>query len=306
MRKQTQSTVVAVSGAIAAFKKGLTRHNYVWAILSNIEASLSGSHSLLFKSQIQNWLGRSCLLLLSVFLCANVQAAQILLLIDDMGNKASDARAFDLPNEVAFAILPHTPFSERFSHQANDEARDIILHMPMEALSGLNMGPGGISSEMSNNQIKALIASAHQSVPGAIGMNNHMGSKLTQLTRPMQAAMEYLTSHQMFFLDSRTTRFSRAEKIARTYGIPVARRHVFLDHVQETGHIDFQFRRLIHKAKKQGFAIGIGHPHQVTLDYLLAAITVLEAEGVTLVTIRDKFAPAQQQWAWNQPGQLSR
>ena len=233
-------------------------------------------------------------------------SAEILILIDDMGNKSEDSSAFGLPTEVAFAILPHTPYSTQFAHTAGTEQRDVILHMPMEALSGLYMGPGGISSTMNKNTITDRLKAAHNTVPGAIGLNNHMGSKLTQLTMPMQATMEYLDQRGMFFLDSRTTRFSKAEKIARSYGLPAARRHVFLDHVRETGHIDFQFRRLLHRAKKHGFAIGIGHPHQVTIDYLKVALQTLSEHNIRLTTLSDRFIPAEPQWAWNEPGQLSR
>lgn len=244
--------------------------------------------------------------LLSGMLAPIAYSAEIVLILDDMGYKAADKSAFELPPEVAFAILPHTPYSKSFAHRAEEQHRDVLIHMPMEALSGLYMGPGGLSAEMNSVDIKALLAHAHTTVPNAIGVNNHMGSKLTQLIKPMQATMEYLTHHKMFFIDSRTTRFSKAENIAQNYGVPSMRRHVFLDHVKETSHIDFQFRRLVRKAKKNGFAVGIAHPHDVTLDYLLVALKALEQENVQLISLRDKLKPATQQWVWNQPGQLSR
>jgi len=237
---------------------------------------------------------------------SSASAAEIALIIDDMGNNDSDAVAFNLPEQVAFAILPHTPYSKKFALIAADEQRDVLVHMPMEALSGLNMGPGGISSEMSATLIKQRLSEAFQSVPQAIGFNNHMGSKLTQLTAPMQATMEFLNYRHLFFLDSRTTRYSKAEHIAKDFGVPTVRRHVFLDHVQETQHIDYQFRRLLRKAKRDGFAVGIAHPHQVTLDYLQAAVLALEEEGIRLIALRDKLPQTPRQWAWNQTSQYSR
>lgn len=245
-------------------------------------------------------------ILLTLFIAMPAYSAQIALIIDDIGNKKSDGKAFELPSQVAFGILPHTPYSKSFAKKADLENRDVLIHMPMEALSGLNMGDGGLSANMGSLIIKERLALAHKTIPNAIGVNNHMGSKLTQLTQPMQATMEYLTYHGMFFLDSRTTRFSKAQKVAINYGVPSLRRHVFLDHVRETSHIDFQFRRLVRKAQKSGFAVGIAHPHTVTMDYLVVALKALEQEGITLISLRDKIKPKSQQWVWNQPGQLSR
>lgn len=244
--------------------------------------------------------------LLATLLSSHIQAAQIALVIDDMGNKSSDAIAFQLPEEVVFSILPHTPYSKKFALRSAHHNREVMLHMPMEALSGLYMGPGGISSDMSSDTIALNLANAHQSVPNAIGINNHMGSKLTQLTLPMQVTMEFVTDQKLFFLDSRTTKFSKALKIAKHYGVPAAGRHVFLDHFRETSHIDYQFRRLIRKAKRNGFAIGIAHPHDVTINYLIVALEALKQEGIELVPLGEKLQPATEQWVWNQPGQLSR
>lgn len=245
-------------------------------------------------------------LVFSLGLTAQIQAGEIVLIIDDMGNKLEDSAAFKLPPEVAFAILPHTPYSKSFAMISEAENRDVLIHMPMEALSGLYMGEGGLSSDMSSDVIKDLLTKAHKTIPNAIGVNNHMGSRLTQLTEPMQATMEYLIYHRMFFVDSRTTRHSKALSIAKENGVPGLGRHVFIDHIRETSHIDYQFRRLVRIAKKYGFAVGIAHPHEVTMEYLVVAINALKQEGVTLVNIRDKVKPEIQQWAWNQPGQLSR
>lgn len=243
---------------------------------------------------------------LTLLICQTVHSAEIVLIIDDMGNKSSDGKAFNLPPEVAFAILPHTPFSKSFAKRSENENRDVLIHMPMEALSGLYMGPGGISADMDNLVIKDLLAQAHSTIPNAIGINNHMGSRLTQLQKPMSATMEYLIYHRMFFVDSKTTRYSKAQKVAQDYGVPNLGRHVFLDHFRETKHIDYQFRRLVRRAKKYGFAVGIAHPHDVTLDYLVVALNALQQEGVTLSHISDKIQPQKKKWVWNQPGQLSR
>ena len=266
--------------------------------------------SFVFRSKVKFANTRQVLLpSLFVFLSyfsLHLNAAQIVIVIDNMGNKASEKRAFNLPPEVVFSILPHTPYSTKFSELAEQQNRDVMLHMPMEALSGLYMGPGGLSSNMDKAQILESLLAAQKTVPNAIGLNNHMGSKLTQLSYPMQATMEFLSRNQMFFLDSRTTKFSKAESVAKSNGVPSMRRHVFLDHVQKTTNIQFQFARLLRKAKRNGFAIGIAHPHEVTLDFLQKALQELPNDGVTLVSMSHGLQPSDQQWAWNPASQLSR
>ena len=216
-------------------------------------------------------------------LAGSAHSAEIALIIDDMGNKNKDADAFVLPKEVAFSILPHKPLSQSFSYQAADQQREVMLHIPMESLAGNRLGPGALTSEMHPLTIRQVLTDALATVPHAIGVNNHMGSKLTQLTLPMTATMEFLQSNQLFFVDSRTTRFSKARNIALQKGVPSGRRNVFLDHFAEQKHIDLQFKRLIRLAKKYDKAIGIAHPYPQTIKYLENALADLEAEGVTLV-----------------------
>ena len=47
-----------------------------------------------------------------------------------------------------------------------------------------------------------------------------------------------------------------------------ARRHVFLDNEMDQVKICEQLKILVELAEKQGQAIGIGHPHQITADAL--------------------------------------
>lgn len=242
-----------------------------------------------------------CCFLLLVSTISTVHANEIAIIIDDMGNSESDLRAFELPREVVFSVLPHTPWSGTFSAMAEQQNREIMLHMPMEPLSETNPGPGTLNSSMTRAMIHQTIMDAHRSVPNAIGMNNHMGSKLTQLTFPMQATMEYLAQHRLFFIDSKTTRYSRAENIARQNGVPVGHRHVFLDHLADRRHIQYQFARLKRIARKYGFAVGIAHPHEVSIAYLKQHLPTLKQQGYALVTMGDAMQPADQQWVWNQP-----
>lgn len=229
---------------------------------------------------------RLCTLLILLF-SLTASAANIALIIDDMGYRKQDAEAFVLPTEITFAILPHTPFSTAYARKAAAQNRDVMLHMPMEALAGNKLGPGALTAAMDDRAIQAQLDAALTSVPHAIGLNNHMGSKLTQLTLPMQATMDFLRQQQLFFIDSRTTRYSKANKIATRLGVPNTHRQVFLDHFQNKKHMQGQFDRLIRIARKYRNAIGIAHPYPETLSFLKEHLPQLQEMGIRLIPVSE-------------------
>lgn len=222
-----------------------------------------------------------------MFGCFSLSAADIALIIDDMGNRQRDAQAFALPVEVAFSILPHKPLSTVYSHRAAEQKREVMLHIPMESLAGKRLGPGSLTANMHPNTIHKVLRDALNTVPHAVGVNNHMGSKLTQLTLPMSTTMDFLQQHNLFFVDSRTTRYSKARSIARQKGVLSTKRNVFLDHDTDQSQIDAQFNRLLRMSKKYGFAVGIGHPYPQTLEYLNAQLPLLKNKGIRLIPLSD-------------------
>ena len=204
-----------------------------------------------------------------------------------MGNNKRDALAFGLPANVTFAILPNKPLSTTFSERAAGQQREVMLHMPMESLSGNNLEKSVLLSSMRPQQIIETLKTALSTVPHAVGVNNHMGSRLTQLTLHMSVTMKFLSEQGLYFVDSRTTRFSKAESIARKSGVLSIKRNVFLDHTANHEQIDKQFKRLLRLSKKYGFAVGIGHPYPETLKYLKAHLGNLSEHSIELVKLSD-------------------
>jgi polysaccharide deacetylase 2 family uncharacterized protein YibQ len=229
------------------------------------------------------------LLLISCFLYISfsAKASQIALIIDDMGNNEKDAMAFTLPSNVTFAILPNKHLSKIFSKRATAQQREVILHMPMESLAGNNQEKNVLLSNMPPTQIVKMLKIALSTVPDAVGVNNHMGSRLTQLTLPMSVTMEFLSEQGLFFVDSRTTRYTKAEAIAKKNGVLSAKRNVFIDHIPSSEQIDKQFHRLLSLSKKHGYAVGIAHPYPQTLKYLKVHLQTLQKHGIELVKLSD-------------------
>ncbi|MCK5838108.1 MAG: divergent polysaccharide deacetylase family protein, partial [Desulfobacula sp.] len=145
-----------------------------------------------------------------------------------------------------------------------------MLHLPMEPMGypRVNPGPGAILSGMSPDLLLDQLRKDIQEVPYVVGVNNHMGSRLTSHSDQMNQIFTILKKERLFFVDSRTSSASQCEASARLFKLKFAHRDVFLDNLQETAYITGQIKKLIDLAKKHGSAIGIGHPYKATLKAL--------------------------------------
>ncbi len=122
-------------------------------------------------------------------------------------------------------------------------------------------------------------------VPGFAGINNHEGSRFTADRNALAPVMDRLAQRGVFFLDSRTTPDTQVGPAARAAGVETAGRDVFLDNVATVDAVDAQLRVLEAKARAQGSAIAIGHPHDVTLDAV--AYWAARRDGFDLVTLSE-------------------
>ncbi len=210
---------------------------------------------------------------------------RIALIIDDMGYRVWQGRAaLSLPGPVTYSFLPHTPHARRLAETAHRLGKEVMLHLPMEPETENWLGPGGLTSAMSEEQLKQTLHLALASVPHVVGVNNHMGSLLTRQEDRMQWLMQgILDNGELYFIDSRTSSETIAEAMALRMGIPAARRNVFLDNNKEPGAIREQFRELLRIAETTGQAIGIGHPYAETLEVLEEQLERLADRGVRLV-----------------------
>lgn len=233
-----------------------------------------------------------------IFVCcahnAYAQARQdkpfIAIIIDDIGNDYhAGLRSLHLPGAVTLAFLPYTLFAQRLANKTYTQGKEIMLHLPMEADSGHDMGPGGISHDMGEQEVRETVRQALQYIPKARGVNNHMGSRLTRYPHHMAWVMAELDAQdRLYFVDSRTHVETVAEWVARWARLPHTRRHVFLDHVQnDAPHVRAQFQRLLDLARVQGYALAIGHPFAATLSVLEEELPHLDAYGVTLLPVSE-------------------
>ncbi|MBU0675784.1 MAG: divergent polysaccharide deacetylase family protein [Proteobacteria bacterium] len=196
----------------------------------------------------------------------------VAIVIDDMGYQKKIGDDFlNLPVNLSFAFLPSGPFTGTQSARARRLGRDILLHFPMQTADpSWDPGPGTIRVEMDRDTIRQRFTANLAALPLALGINNHMGSLFTENRQAMQFFLELVNDHSLFFLDSMTSRNSVGYLLAREMGIKTARRDVFLDNERTHSAITGQLRGLLSVAEKQGWAVGIGHPHPETLKAISA------------------------------------
>lgn len=220
----------------------------------------------------------------STSLALEHQRPRIAIVIDDLGNSATQSRFVELPGEVTLAVLPFAPHAQEVANYGSQHGKEVIIHMPMQPLHAKNAGPGMLSVDLERQQFRAIVQQALAHIPNAKGVNNHMGSKLTAQARQMRWLMSELTHKNLYYLDSRTTAATLAEQAAWEAGLPVARRHVFLDNDPSEQAIIAEWMKLIAHAKEHGSAIAIGHPYESTYRVLREQLpSLLEEHGIDLV-----------------------
>lgn len=210
-------------------------------------------------------------------LCAHT--AKLAIVIDDLGYQPQeDAAILALPKEISVAIIPSAPYASQINRQAKAQARDILIHMPMQPMSNQRMEAGGLYLGLSQQEVSRRVQQARNAVPDAIGMNNHMGSAATSDSTLMTYLMRELRQQQLFFLDSRTIGSSIAGKIAKEQGVIALTRHIFLDDSNHYEDVYGQFQKSIRYARKHGTAIVIGHPRRNTIAVLQAGLRSLPSD----------------------------
>lgn len=215
----------------------------------------------------------------------------IAIIIDDMGhNRIEGERLIALDQPLTLAFLPYRRFTSSLAEQAYRNDKEIMLHAPMANTHNFDLGAGGLTSDMGRHDTINTLRRALQSIPHVRGVNNHMGSQLTQMMEPMEWVMSELYRYPLYFVDSRTIASSVASDVAEAYQIPTLTRDVFLDHEQSEEFVHQQFQRLIRMARENGSAIGIGHPHKVTVDYLEKHLPLLDQQGIAVATVSGVWA----------------
>lgn len=220
----------------------------------------------------------------------------VAVVVDDVGydERALETLArWDVP--LAVAVIPSAPLASRAVSLAREKGWDLLVHLPMEPESGPSEAEA-IGVRDDDEAIRGRVLAALAKTPGAIGINNHQGSKATANTRVVRAVLSVVKEKGLFFLDSRTTNASVAGAEAAAIGVPFLARDVFLDDVAaETSAkggapeaLEAAWERALLLAARKGQAIVIGHPRKETLAFLSEKLGLLgKKEGPRAVRVSE-------------------
>ena len=227
---------------------GMTRRHFLWKCGLALGGLLAGFSRVAWAGMPPGW--------------RTTRRPQIALIIDDIGQNRTIAREFmDIDIALTFSILPHLSYSCELAQEMNRVGYEVMLHQPMEPFSTTqDPGPGALYVGDEPERITEVMESNIRSIPYAVGVNNHMGSKFTESGADVGEALKIVKQRKLFFVDSCTSRHSKAHVISRSFGIPTLSRRIFLDNVREESAVAAELARLKACALRTGQAVGIGHP----------------------------------------------
>jgi len=206
---------------------------------------------------------------------------KIAIVIDDIGNDKNIASSLiNIGLPITLSVLPSSFYGEEIAEKASSRGFEVMLHLPMEPKNypNVNPGPDALLVKMNEREIKTIITRDLKKIPGVSGVNNHMGSYFTEKEDKMTYVLREIKKKGLFYLDSRTTSSSVGFRLAGEMGIPSAQKSVFLDNDLSLKAVKYQMERLIGIARYSGEAIGIGHPHGVTVEVLRDYADLLKTE----------------------------
>ncbi len=211
---------------------------------------------------------------------------RLAIVLDDWGYSTKNLEAIlQVDKPVTISILPGLPYSTTIAQKVEAHGHQVIIHMPMEPKAKIKLELTTLYTSMTDDEIRANLYKALQTVPGAVGMNNHEGSKATEDRRLMKVVFGELKKNNMFFLDSLVTNYSVCEPVAKDAGIRFIKRSVFLDNESDPAYIKKQIEKAMDLAVKNGDAVAIGHDRPNTIAVLKESIPLIESRGIEMTFV---------------------
>jgi len=211
----------------------------------------------------------------------------IAIVIDDFGlDRARSRRAATLPAPLTIAVMTYAHDAGEQAAAARAAGHELLVHLPMEPDDeSADPGPNALLSTLAPSEFDRRLQWSLSQFSGYVGINNHMGSRLTSNPDALLPVMAALKERGLLFLDSRTSAATRGLEVAHRFGVPALERNIFLDHDPSPIAVRAELLRAEELARRDGVAIAIGHPKDVTLDALEEWLPNVEARGFALVPV---------------------
>ncbi|MCR9128062.1 MAG: divergent polysaccharide deacetylase family protein [Alphaproteobacteria bacterium] len=215
-------------------------------------------------------------------------APRLAVIMDDIADLSAARRALALPMPVTLSVLPYADDAPDIAALVTAAGGELFIHLPMEPVGLDDPGPYALTKALDAGALAARLNFALARTPGAVGFNNHMGSRMTADRAAMDAVFAAMDERWagLVFVDSLTHPGSQAASAAEAAGLAALKRDVFLDHDRDPVAIDAQIEAALRQALETGQAIAIAHPRPETFEALEGLAARAEAAGVRIVTVR--------------------
>lgn len=206
--------------------------------------------------------------------------ATLVFVFDDGGQNLYDLQKFlELPFPITIAVLPKLKYSVESAKRVRNSGHELILHQPMQAINrSVNPGPGAITPEMTEEEVRKMLLSNINEIGPIAGMNNHEGSAITADIGKMEVILKTASDCGIFFLDSRTNVKTVVPLVAKEMGYNYYERNIFLDNEKTRENALMELKKGLDIANKKGAAVMIGHVWSA--DFLPAFLKELYPELV--------------------------
>ena len=193
---------------------------------------------------------------------------KLVIIIDDVVSKSQKDKILNIGYPITMAFLPPNGVQKESAIIAQNLPFHMI-HFPMQASKNFkNIEIDTLNISDSYEKIEARVKKLRDLYPNTTYTNNHTGSVFTENYEAMDKLFRALKKYNFIFVDSKTTPNSVAKELSIKYQMPYIVRDTFLDNDRSFTAIQNQLKDAIRVAKKQGFAIAIGHPYEVTFQVL--------------------------------------
>ena len=211
---------------------------------------------------------------------------RLAVVIDDAGLDLESQRIYEeIGVPLTLAVMPNKMYTSEAAAEWSRYGMPVILHQPMEPVSGSGMEEKTILTSMSDEAIRYMLKESLEQIPQAVGINNHQGSRATIDARVMRVVMDELSHRGLFFLDSHTNTTTAADSAAASYGVPYARNDLFVDNSADEGEIRAMIQEGANRAKARGSYIIIGHCRPHTAAAFRDIVPQLQAQGIEFVYV---------------------
>jgi hypothetical protein len=215
------------------------------------------------------------------------------LVIEDYGMNGDLSRRFErLPGTFTAAVRSNMDNAQAWANEARQGRMEVLLDLPMEPKNypTRNPGEGAILVDLSGKEIRKRLERALDRVGPVPGIKTYMGSLAVEDRDVMRPILEELQKRGLFLIESTHSQFSIVPELAREIGIPFYEVTSISD--VDAGHgnagtIGIRFHDLVRRCRANGYAIGIIHPREGTLEVLEEALPGLAREGIVVMGLSE-------------------